>query len=77
MPRAPLALAVLLLCLTGCAASLRGGPEASASLSQADTALDGRLVRCSALGPKAHEDPDCESAFAEARRRILPAIREK
>jgi conjugative transfer region protein TrbK len=34
--------------------------------------LDERLQRCSTLGTKNVDDPDCQSAFAEARKRILP-----
>jgi len=36
------------------------------------TALDARLDRCAALGAEAAGDPDCQSAWDEARRRILP-----
>lgn len=72
---------VLMICLAftlaGCAMPLRCGPEAAAAPSSADATLDGRLVRCSALGEKAHGDPDCESTFAEARQRILPPTSEK
>lgn len=62
--------------LAGCAVSLRG-TDSGASPTSSDTALDGRLVRCSALGVGAQDDPDCISAFAEARRRIVPAAPEK
>jgi len=36
--------------------------------------LDARLERCSALGTKNIDDADCQSAFAEARKRILPPL---
>ncbi len=68
---------LLLVALAGCTMPLRCGSETPAVSSSADATLDGRLVRCSALGGKAHDDPDCESAFAEARRRILPPTPEK
>lgn len=71
MSRAVLALACLALGLCACAVPLRG-PDTQAALSSNDATLDGRLVRCSALGAQAQDDPDCVSAFAEARRRILP-----
>lgn len=72
MPSQVAAITGLILCLAGCTMPLRCGPDATASLSSDDAALDGRLVRCGALGVKAHDDPDCESAFAQARRRVLP-----
>jgi conjugative transfer region protein TrbK len=77
MPAHLAALACLVLCLAGCTVPLRCGPEATATTSSSDATLDGRLVRCSALGTTAHDDPDCKNVFAEARRRILPTPQEK
>jgi conjugative transfer region protein TrbK len=71
--RGPLfAIVFVALSLAGCALSLRGA-DGDASVTHSDAALDGRLVRCSALGTAAHDDPDCIKAFAEARSRILSA----
>ncbi len=39
--------------------------------------LDARLQRCSTLGVKNVDDADCQSAFAEARKRILPPLMRK
>lgn len=64
--------AVLLIALTaaGCTIPLR---EARDEAPSASDPLDARLLRCSALGPKAAaDDADCRSAWAEARQRILP-----
>ena len=75
MPGALLITPLLLLCLADCTMPLRCGSDAPAVQSSDDATLDGRLMRCSALGTKAHDDPDCEAAFAEARRRVLPPPR--
>lgn len=72
----PIAL-LLVLGLTDCTMPLSCGAHAAATPSSDDTSLDGRLVRCSALGAKAHDDPECEGAFEEARKRILPLPAEK
>jgi len=41
------------------------------------TALDARLTRCAALGANASTDADCQNAWAEGRRRIMPVPPEK
>ena len=62
---------LLLIALTaaGCTIPLR---DARNELAPAIDPLDARLERCSTLGAKNVDDPDCQSAFAEARKRILP-----
>jgi conjugative transfer region protein TrbK len=61
------------ICLAGCTIPLRCESDAVLGHAEDSSALDGRLMRCSALGPKAApDDPDCQSAWAEARQRILP-----
>lgn len=72
MPRV-LSICGLALGVAACAVPLRSGDNTP----NVDAALDGRLVRCSALGVQAQDDADCISAFAEARRRILPEPAEK
>jgi conjugative transfer region protein TrbK len=65
-------------CLTGCTVPLRCEPDAAPGRTDGVTALDGRLMRCGALGAKAAaDDPDCQSAWAEARGRILPPLTRK
>jgi conjugative transfer region protein TrbK len=60
-------------CLAGCTVPLRCEPDAALGQTEGSSALDGRLMRCLALGAKvAAEDPDCQNAWAEARQRILP-----
>jgi conjugative transfer region protein TrbK len=76
MPLSLVIVSVLAVLLMGCAGPLRGS-DSGAVLSNSDAALDGRLVRCSALGAAAQDDPDCVAAFAEARSRILPIAPEK
>ncbi|MCP4617990.1 MAG: putative entry exclusion protein TrbK-alt [Bradyrhizobium sp.] len=64
---------LLAACVAGCTAPLRCGQEAAIGNATEPSALDGRLVRCSALDPKvAADDADCKGAWAEARQRILP-----
>ncbi len=59
--------------LAGCTVPLRCEPDAALGHADGSSALDGRLMRCSALGAEAAaDDPDCQSAWAEARQRILP-----
>ncbi len=65
------ALSLIALVATGCTIPLREArDEAPPPVSDP---LDARLLRCSALGPKAAaDDADCQSAWAEARQRIQP-----
>lgn len=71
-----LMLTLLAFAAAGCTIPLREAQdEAPAPLSDP---LDARLLRCNALGPKAAaDDPDCQSAWAQARQRILPPPTEK
>jgi len=68
--------AVALGALGGCTIPLRTDGTSSSGADDG-TALDGRLSRCAALGDKASTDADCQGAWAEARRRILPLPLEK
>jgi conjugative transfer region protein TrbK len=70
-----LVVAVALGALGGCTIPLR--TDGTSSRAGDGTALDGRLSRCAALGDKASTDADCQTAWAEARRRILPLPLEK
>ena len=70
-----LVVAVALGALGGCTIPLR--TDGTSSGADDGTALDGRLSRCAALGDKASTDADCQTAWAEARRRILPPAPEK
>ena len=64
-------LSLLALAATGCTIPLRQARDEAPP--PASDPLDARLLRCSALGPKdAADDADCQSAWAEARQRILP-----
>lgn len=63
---------VFAVSLAGCTVPLGSGTRDLASPPEDPAALDGRLSRCAALGGKASSDADCQSAWAEARRRILP-----
>jgi conjugative transfer region protein TrbK len=71
-----LVVAVALGALGGCTIPLRTDGTSSSGADDG-TALDGRLSRCAALGDKASTDADCQGAWAEARRRILPLPLEK
>ena len=73
------AIATLLLfgALSGCAIPLSSWSSRPAVLPDDGTALDARLARCAALGANASADADCQSAWTEARRRILPSAPEK
>jgi len=69
---------LLLACaLSGCTIPLSSWSSRSTARPDDGTALDARLARCAALGANASNDPDCQSAWAEGRRRILPAPPEK
>ena len=69
---------LLLACaLSGCTIPLSSWSSRSTAPPDDGTALDARLARCAAFGANASNDPDCQTAWAEARRRILPAPPEK
>jgi conjugative transfer region protein TrbK len=63
--------------LSGCTVPLSSWSSRPATSPDDGTTLDARLTRCAALGTNAFSDPDCQSAWAEARRRILPVPAEK
>jgi conjugative transfer region protein TrbK len=64
------AFSLIAITATGCTIPLRQARD-EAALPASDP-LDARLERCSTLDSRKVEDPDCQSAFAEARKRILP-----
>jgi len=69
---------LLLACaLNGCAIPLSSWSSRSTAPPDDGAALDGRLTRCAALGAKPSADADCQNAWAEARRRILPVPPER
>jgi conjugative transfer region protein TrbK len=69
---------LLLACaLSGCTIPLSSWSSCPAVSLDDGTALDARLTRCAALGANASADADCQNAWAEARRRILPVPPEK
>ena len=69
---------LLLACaLSGCTIPLSSWSSRPAVSPDDGSALDGRLARCAALGASASNDSDCQTAWAEARRRILPVPPEK
>jgi conjugative transfer region protein TrbK len=69
---------LLLACtLSGCTIPLSSWSSRPAAPPDDGTALDARLARCAALGANASADVDCQNAWAEARRRILPVPPEK
>jgi conjugative transfer region protein TrbK len=63
-------LALIAFAAAGCTIPLRQARDEAPP--PASDPLDARLERCSTLGAKNVDDPDCQSAFAEARKRILP-----
>lgn len=63
--------------LSGCTIPLPNWSSHLAGPTDDGSALDARLTRCAALGANASADADCQNAWAEARRRILPVPREK
>jgi len=73
------AISTLLLfgALSGCTIPLSSWSSRPAVSPDDGTALDARLTRCAALGANASADADCQKAWAEARRRILPVPPEK
>jgi conjugative transfer region protein TrbK len=69
---------LLLACaLSGCTIPLSSWSSRPSAPLDDGTVLDARLARCAALGANTSNDPDCQSAWAEARRRILPSAPEK
>ena len=69
---------LLLACaLSGCTIPLSSWSGRSVAAPDDGSALDTRLARCAALGASASADADCQNAWAEARRRILPSAPEK
>ena len=69
---------LLLACVvSGCTVPLSSWSSRPATSPDDGTALDARLARCAALGTSASADADCQKAWAEARRRILPSAPEK
>ena len=73
------AISTLLLfgALSACTVPLSSWSSRSTVPPDDGTALDVRLARCAALGANASADADCQNAWAEARRRILPVPPEK
>ncbi len=73
------AISVLLLAagLSGCTIPLTSWSSRSVTPADDGAGLDGRMSRCAALGANASTDADCQSAWADARRRILPIPPEK
>ncbi len=66
-------LSLIALTAAGCTIPLREARDEAPP--PANDPLDARLLRCSALGPKAAaDDADCQSAWAEARQRIQPPL---
>ena len=76
-PCAAISTLLLFVALSGCTIPLSSWNSRPAVAPDDGTALDARLARCAALGPGASADADCQNAWAEARRRILPAPPEK
>jgi len=73
------AISTLLLfgALSACTVPLSSWSSRSTVPPDDGMALDARLARCAALGASASADADCQNAWAEARRRILPSAPEK
>jgi conjugative transfer region protein TrbK len=63
--------------LSGCTVPLSSWSSRPAVSPDDGMALDARLTRCAGLGANALNDADCQNAWAEARRRILPSAPEK
>jgi len=68
---------LLFVALNGCTIPLSSWSSRPAVSPDDGTALDARLTRCAALGADASVDADCQTAWAETRRRILPVPSEK
>lgn len=75
--RAAISTLLLFGALSGCTVPLSSGSSRSMVSPGDGMALDARLARCAALGANASADADCQTAWAEARRRILPVPPEK
>jgi len=76
-PCAGISTLLLFGALSGCTIPLSSWSTRPAVSPDDGTALDARLTRCAALGSNASTDVDCQNAWAEARRRILPSASEK
>jgi len=76
-PCAAISILLLAAALSGCTIPLSSWSSRPAVSPDDGTALDARLARCAALGASASNDSDCQTAWAEARRRILPSAPEK
>ena len=63
--------------VSGCTVPLASWSSHVTAPPDDGSALDARLTRCAALGANASDDPSCQSAWAEARHRILPVPAEK
>jgi conjugative transfer region protein TrbK len=72
MLRGAVITAVVATLLAGCTIPLGSGTNKPPPPAEDGDALDARLNRCAALGAAAAADTDCQNAWAEARRRILP-----
>jgi len=68
---------LLAAAMSGCTVPLSSWSSRPAVSPDDGMALDARLARCAALGANASADADCQNAWAEARRRILPSVPEK
>ena len=73
------AISTLLLAaaLSGCTIPLSSWSSRPMVSPDDGTALDARLTRCAALGANASTDADCQTAWVEGRRRIMPVPPEK
>ena len=76
-PCAAISTLLLACALSGCTIPLSSWSSRPAVSPDDGTTLDARLARCAALGSNASTDVDCQNAWAEARRRILPSAPEK
>ena len=76
-PCAAISTLLLACALSGCTVPLSSWSSRSTVPPDDGMALDARLARCAALGANASADADCQNAWAEARRRILPSAPEK
>jgi conjugative transfer region protein TrbK len=70
--RVMIAAIVVCAALTGCTIPLESQTDDPPPPPEDLTTLDARLARCAALGTNAAIDAGCQSAWAQARRQILP-----